>query len=60
MHSKAFRSLWLLAAVGVVLLAGSAHATAVNPVPEVSPSSMTAGLAALAGGILILRSWRRR
>jgi hypothetical protein len=51
----------ITAAVGVVLLqAGSAYATAVVPAPEVSPSSLSAGLAALTGGILILRAWRRR
>jgi len=51
----------VLAVLGVVLLqAGSAYATAVVPAPEVSPSSLSAGLAALTGGILILRAWRRR
>ena len=50
----------VLAALGVVLIqAGSAYAT-VTPVPEISPSSRSAGLAALTGGILILRAWRRR
>ena len=52
----------VLAALGVVLLqAGSAYATTGTvTVPEVSPSSLSAGLAALTGGILILRAWRRR
>ena len=51
----------VLAALGVVLVsAGAAYATAVTPAPEVSPSSLSAGLAALAGGVLILRAWRRR
>ena len=50
----------VLGALGVVLSAGSAYATAVVPAPEISPSSLSAGLAALTGGVLILRAWRRR
>ena len=51
----------VLAALGAVLLqAGSAYATTVSPAPEISPTSFSAGLAALTGGILILRAWRRR
>ena len=51
----------VLAAFGVVLLqAGSAYATAIVQAPEVSPSSLSAGLAALTGGVLLLRAWRRR
>jgi len=51
----------VLAALGVVLMqAGSAYATAIVTAPEVSPSSLSAGLAALTGGVLILRAWRRR
>ena len=50
----------VLAAIGVVLLTGSAYATATVQAPEVSPGSLSAGLAALTGGVLILRAWRRR
>ena len=50
----------VLAALGVVLLTGSAYATSIVQAPEVSPSSLSAGLAALTGGVLILRAWRRR
>jgi hypothetical protein len=50
----------VLAALGIVLSqAGSAYATAFVT-PEISPSSLSAGLAALAGGVLILRAWRGR
>lgn len=62
MRSKVIqRSLWLLGAIGIVLSqAGSVYATAASPVPEISATSLSTGLAALTGGILILRSWRRR
>ena len=51
----------VLTALGLVLSqAGSAFATGTVPAPEVSPSSLSAGVAALTGGILILRAWRRR
>ena len=55
------RSTFILIAgvLGVVLSAGSAYATA-TPTPEISPNSVSAGLAALAGGVLILRALRRR
>ena len=49
-----------LGVLGVMLSAGSAYATAVVPAPEISPTSLSAGLAALTGGVLILRAWRRR
>ena len=52
--------LLVIAALGIVLSqAGPAHATAFVT-PEISPSSLSAGLAALTGGVLILRAWRRR
>jgi hypothetical protein len=57
MRSKMILALGVL---GVVLSAGSAYATAVVPAPEINPTSVSAGLAALAGGVLILRAWRRR
>lgn len=53
-------STWLLGTAAIVLLqVGSAHATASAPVPEISASSLSTGLAVLAGAVLILRSWRR-
>ena len=58
--SRPNRSYGLLGLVGLVLLhAAPAYATA-TPVPEISPSSLSAGLAALTGAVLILRSLRRR
>jgi hypothetical protein len=62
MRSKMIQpSLWVLVTIGVVLSqAGSVYATTAPAVPEVSATSLTTGLAALTGGILILRSWRRR
>jgi len=54
------RALWVLGVAAVLLAqAGAVHATAVAPVPEINPSSMSAGLAVLTGAVLILRSWRR-
>lgn len=55
-----YRFVLALGMLGVVLSAGSAYATAVVPAPEVSPASLSAGLAALTGGVLVLRAWRRR
>ena len=50
--------------VGLVLLAmvGSAAAGEPNPiaVPEISPTSISAGLAILAGGVLMFRARRGR
>ena len=57
MRSKAILA---LGALGVVLSAASVYATGQLQAPEVSPSSLSAGLTALAGGVLILRAWRRR
>lgn len=54
------KMLLALGVYGVLLSAGAAYATAVTPAPEVSPTSLSAGLAALTGGVLILRAWRRR
>lgn len=48
----------LLATV-MLLSATSAHATSNFAVPEISPGSISAGLAALTGAVLILRSMRR-
>jgi len=60
MSSRLNRLYWLLGVVGVVLLhAAPIHATAVPVVPEISPSSVTAGLAVLTGAVLMLRSLRR-
>ena len=55
------RSLWLIGVAGLLIAnAGSAEATVVTATPEISPGSVSAGLAALAGGVLILRALRRR
>jgi hypothetical protein len=55
------RLLWGLGIVAVVLWqAGAAHATTAPTAPEISPSSLSAGVALLAGGVLIVRAMRRR
>jgi hypothetical protein len=61
MHSQTTqRSLWVLGIAAVLLAqAGAVHATGAAPVPEINPSSLSAGLAVLTGAVLILRSWRR-
>ena len=49
-------------AVGLVLHGFSAtlEASSVVQVPEISPASISAGLAILAGGVLMLRARRRK
>ena len=55
---------WLFHAgiVGLVLLGTVSNAAAGSPitVPEISPASISAGLAMLAGGVLMLRARRGR
>ena len=54
--------------LSAVLLAGAAlasqaslHATVNTDVPEISPGTMSAGLAALAAGVLVVRAhWRSK
>ncbi len=49
--------------VAVVLAGAEAvlHATATNAVPEITPGTMSAGLAALAAGVLVVRArWRSK
>ena len=41
-------------------LAVSASASVVQAVPEISPASLSAGLAVLAGGVLMLRARRSK
>jgi len=45
--------------LGVHALGTDALARSVSVVPEISPASFTAGIALLAGGLLVLRSRRR-
>ena len=48
---------------GLVLAAGATQAIAGNPttpVPEISPASLSGGLALLAGGVLIVRARLRK
>jgi hypothetical protein len=53
-------SWWGLGFVVLVLShAGAVHATNMPAVPEISPNSLSAGVAVLAGAVLILRSIRR-
>jgi len=49
-----------LLGVGIVLAAFSTNAFAsVAVAPEISPSSVSAGLALLTGGALLVRAWRK-
>ena len=41
-------------------IATTATASVVQGVPEISPASVSAGLAILAGGVLMLRARRRK
>ena len=53
---------YIVLAAGLVLAAVATDASAgsVNPVPEISPSSLSAGLALVAGGVLLARArWRK-
>ena len=61
MQSRMTRNSWWGLGVVVLVLshAGAAHATTGPAVPEIGPSSVSAGLAVLAGAVLLLRSWRR-
>ena len=50
-------SQWVVPALALLLVAGLAtEAFAGEPVPEVSPAAIPAGLALLAGGVLMLRA----
>ena len=46
-----------LAMMGLVV---AAPAFAIPNVPEIDPSVAASGLAALLGGVLVLKGWRRR
>lgn len=54
---------WVGAALGVMLavhaMGGDALARPIDSVPEIGPASLSAGVALLAGGVLVLRSRRR-
>lgn len=57
------RAAILLALGTLVVLHGvgtTAMASATQVVPEISPASLSGGLAILAGGVLVLRARRRR
>lgn len=60
---KALVAKWMGVAVSVMLsvhaLGTEALAQPPASVPEVSPASISAGIALLAGGVLVLRSRRR-
>jgi len=61
MRSLVTRSIGPVVAVmlGVHALGTEALARSVSVVPEISPASLSAGIALLAGGLLVLRSRRR-
>jgi hypothetical protein len=46
----------VLLAVAVLTLETAVHATTINNVPEISPTTMSAGVAALAAGVLVIRA----
>ena len=53
---------WVGAGFGVMLAVHAMGAEALAqtaPVPEISPASMSAGIALLTGGVLVLRARRR-
>lgn len=51
----------VMAAMALALsVASNAFAGTTVPVPEISPTSLSAGLATLAGGVLMLRARRRK
>jgi hypothetical protein len=49
-----------LIALVLLVLGSSTVAMAIPPVPEIDPASGASALALIAGGILILRSCRRK
>jgi hypothetical protein len=56
MHVK---SVLALCVIGVVLSAGAVYAAVAAPVPEINPGSVSAGIALLAGGVLLVRALRK-
>ena len=61
---RALVTKWVGAALGVMLAVHAVGGDALaqrngHAVPEISPASLSAGLALLAGGVLVLRSRRR-
>ena len=55
------RTIGYVALVAVALVAAVTDAVAsVTVVPEISPTSVSAGLALLAGGVLLVRARRRK
>lgn len=53
------RKVYLTLAAGLVLTATSNAFASVAVAPEISPSSVSAGLALLTGGVLLVRAWRK-
>ena len=55
---------WVGAGLALMLslhaLGADAFASVASPVPEIGPGSISAGLALLAGGVLMLRARRRK
>ena len=50
----------LVAGLVLAAVATNASAGSLNPVPEISPTSLSAGLALVAGGVLLSRArWRK-
>ena len=53
---------WMVGALGLMLgvhALGTEAFAQTAPVPEISPASLSAGIALLTGGVLVLRSRRR-
>ena len=51
---------YVVLAAGLALAATVTDATAGNVAPEISPTSLSAGIALLAGGVLLARArWRK-
>ena len=54
------RKFLVLSAALLLMAASSADASATVVTPEVDPSTLSVGLALLAGGVLMVRARRRR
>lgn len=50
---------YITLAAGLLLATASSAFATVTPVPEISPSSVSAGLALLTSGALLVRAWRK-
>jgi hypothetical protein len=57
---KKIATTWLYVLAATAMLPTAAFASATAGVPEISPGSISAGLALLAGGVIMLRARRAK